>query len=413
MKAIIVTIGDELLIGQVIDTNSAWLGAEISKLGFDIIEKISIHDRQEDILYVLNEVSGKADVVLITGGLGPTGDDITKPALCEFFHTRLVVDKEVFDMVSAMMKARNFPMNKNNRGQAEVPENCKVLKNPVGTAPGMWFEQDGTIFVSLPGVPFEMKYLMKENVLPKLKERFHSQAIIHKNIMTYGISEAQLAEKLTDFENNLPSEIKLAYLPDKGIIKLRLTCTCSNSIKAEELINRQLGNLYAVIPDVIFAEDEKNMEEVIGDLLSMKKKTVGTAESCTGGNIAHLFTTVPGSSAWYIGSVVSYSNSVKENILDVPEKFIESYGAVSQHVVESMAEGARKILKTDFAVATSGIAGPDGGTAEKPVGTVWIAVTSDKKTVSKCFNYGNDRLNNINRFTTAAMNMLLKMIIDS
>jgi nicotinamide-nucleotide amidase len=412
MKAQIITIGDELLIGQTVDTNSAWIGSELSKLGFDIIRKISIHDLRKDILDTLNEVSGKSDIVLITGGLGPTSDDITKQTLCEFFNSRLVVSQEVLAMITKMMKKRGFPMNDNNRRQAEVPESCKVLKNAAGTAPGMWFEKNKTIFISMPGVPYEMNYIMTEHVIPELRKRFSSQIIIHRNIMTYGVPEARLAELLTEFEASLPSEIKLAYLPAAGIIKLRLTATGINNTLLNNKLEEQINKLYKTIPELIYGENEESFEMVIGSLLKEKSQTICTAESCTGGKIAQLITSIPGSSAYYKGSVIAYDNKIKADLLGVPEEILEKYGAVSEQVVRLMAEGARKLLNTDFAVATSGIAGPDGGTESKPVGTIWISVASGKGTVSEKHVFGSDRLININRFAIAALNLVRKQVIS-
>jgi len=412
MKAAIITIGDELLIGQTVDTNSAWMGAELSRSGFDVYRITSVHDRREDILNILNEAQGKTDVVLITGGLGPTSDDITKPTLCEFFNTRLVVNTEVFSLIEGMMQRRNFSMNENNRRQAEVPESCKVLKNAVGTAPGMWFEKDGTIFISMPGVPHEMKYIMTEHVLPELNRRFTSQVIIHRNIMTYGTFEAKLAEILTEFEDGLPGNIKLAYLPASGVIKLRLTATGTDRESLSDKINVQVAKLYKIIPEFIYGENEESLEAVIGKLLKEKNKTVCTAESCTGGEIAHLITSIPGSSAYYSGSVVAYANSIKVRLLGVRENHIETDGAVSETVVREMAEGAKRLFNTDFALAVSGIAGPDGGTETKPVGTLWIAVSSSKGTVTEKRVFGIDRGTNIKRFSLAALNLLRKQIIN-
>ena len=412
MKAAIITIGDELLIGQTINTNSAWLGAELSKSGFDVNRITSVHDRTEDILYALGEAAGKTDVVLITGGLGPTSDDITKPTLCEFFNTRLVMNNEVLIMIEEMMSQRSFPMNEKNRRQAEVPESCRVLKNAAGTAPGMWFEKEGTIFISMPGVPHEMKYLMKELVLPELNKRFTSQIIIHRNIMTYGTGESILAEILTDFESGLPEGIKLAYLPASGVIKLRLTGTGSDHNHLSSLINEQVSKLYETIPGYIYGENEESLEMVIGKLLRSGKKTVSTAESCTGGEIAHLLTSVPGSSDYYKGSVIAYSNSVKTQLLGVQDYILSRYGAVSENTVKEMAIGARSLLKTDYTIATSGIAGPEGGTEAKPVGTVWIAVASEHETVCEKRVFGNDRTTNITRFSLAALNLLRKQIIN-
>lgn len=412
MKAAIITIGDELLIGQTVDTNSAWMGAELSKAGFDVYRMTSIHDRRDDIIYALNEAAGKTDVVLITGGLGPTSDDITKQTLCEFFNSKLVMNRDVLQMIEDMLARRNFPMNENNRRQAEVPESCMVLKNATGTAPGMWFEKEGTIYISMPGVPFEMKHIMNEHVLPELNKRFTSQIIIHRNIMTYGTSEAKLAEILTGFESVLPEAVKLAYLPAWGIIKLRLTVAGSEQIVIEEILNEQVNKLYSIIPDFIYAENEESMEMVIGRLLKEKNKTISTAESCTGGEIASMITSVPGSSAYYKGSVVAYSNSVKTRLLGINEEILSKYGAVSEETVKEMAKSARRILGTDFSLATSGIAGPDGGTESKPVGTLWMAVDSEKGIVTEKRLLGNDRTSNIKRFSLAALNLLRKQILD-
>jgi nicotinamide-nucleotide amidase len=412
MKAAIITIGDELLIGQTVDTNSAWIGSELSKSGFDVTRITSVHDRREDILNALQEAKGKTNVVLITGGLGPTSDDITKPALCEFFNTRLILNTEVLAMIEKMMAHRNFPMNENNRRQAEVPESCKVLTNASGTAPGMWFESDGTIFISMPGVPYEMKYIMTEHVIPELKKRFTSQVIVHRNIMTYGTSESKLAEILTGFESGLPANVKLAYLPAWGIIKLRLTATGNQKEQLDAQINDQADKLYKIIPEFIYGENEEPLEVVIGNLLRAKSQTVSTAESCTGGEIAHLITSISGSSDYYKGSVVAYANSAKIKLLGVNEEKILRYGAVSEEVVTDLAASARKVFNTDFAVATSGIAGPDGGTEQKPVGTIWLAVASVKCVVSEKRVFGSDRTANIRRFSLAALNLLRKQILD-
>ncbi len=412
MKAAIITIGDELLIGQTVDTNSSWMGAELSKAGFDVYRMTSIHDRRDDIIYALNEAAGKTDIVLITGGLGPTSDDITKQTLCEFFNTRLVVNTEVLHMIEDMLAQRNFPMNENNRRQAEVPESCLVLKNATGTAPGMWFEKEGTIYISMPGVPFEMKHIMYEHILPELNKRFTSQIIIHRNIMTYGTSEAKLAEILAGFEEDLPDPVKLAYLPAWGIIKLRLTATGEEKSVIEMMLEEQVKKLYTIIPEFIYGENEETLEMVIGRLLKAKDKTISTAESCTGGEIAHMITSVPGSSAYYKGSIVAYNNSVKTQLLGIDEETISKYGAVSEETVKEMAIAARKLLNTDFAVATSGIAGPEGGTEAKQVGTLWIAVASEKGTVTEKRILGNDRISNIKRFSLAALNLLRKQIMN-
>ena len=411
MKALIITIGDELLIGQTIDTNSAYIGSELSKTGFDIYRKISIHDKRDDILETLNEVTGNAKLVIVTGGLGPTSDDITKQTICEFFNTRLVMHNKVLGMIEEMMGRRGVPINENNRMQAMVPESCQVILNETGTAPGMLFEKDGTMFVFMPGVPFEMKHLMTQQIIPMLKERFNSQIIIHRHIMTYGASEARLAELLAPFEAGLPEEIGLAYLPSSGVIKLRLTAKGSDQESLSKKIESQVRKLYLTIPDLIYGEDEKPLEKVIGELLKEKKQTVSTAESCTGGKIAQMITSIPGSSDYFKGSVIAYDNSIKKHLLDISNDLLLKYGAVSKQVVERMAKGARKLLATDFAVATSGIAGPDGGTESKPAGIVWIAVSSHKGTVSEKYIFGRDRNQNILRFSNAALNLLRLQII--
>ena len=412
MKAHIITIGDEILIGQTVDTNSAWIGQQLSSLGFNVDGIISVHDLREDILDVLKNAEGKSDVIVITGGLGPTSDDITKQTLCDFFNTHLVVNREVLAMIEVMMSRRGIPMNENNRKQAEVPENCIVLKNIRGTAPGMLFEKEGKLFISMPGIPYEMQYIMTKHVIPELKKRFQLQTIIHRNIMTYGLPEARLAEKLTGFEKSLPGEIGLAYLPNYGIIKLRLTAIGTNRKLLEEKADEQVNKLYDIIPDLIYGENEESLEMVIGKLLKEKKQTLCTAESCTGGKIAHLLTSIPGSSDYYKGSVIAYDNRIKKEILNVPKDLLERFGAVSEQVIKSMAEGARELLKTDFCIAASGIAGPEGGTPDKPVGTLWIAAASGKGTVAEKHLFGYDRPTNIKRFSNAALNLLRHQIIS-
>jgi len=412
MKAEVIVIGDEILIGQTIDTNSAWIGNELSLLGFDIDRKTAIHDKRDSIIKALSDIKATTDIVIISGGLGPTSDDITKPVLCEFFNTTLVRNPDVLTMIETMMARRGWAMNDNNRRQADVPASCTVLTNAVGTAPGMMFRKDNTYFFSLPGVPNEMKHIMIEHIIPWIKLNFSKQVIIHKNIMTYGAGEAILSELLSAFEAGLPPEIKLAYLPSLGIVKLRLTATGTNRDHLEKLIDGQVGILRKTIPDLIFATTEEPFEKVIAGLLTGNRKTLATAESCTGGKIAQMITSIPGSSAYFKGSVIAYSNEIKTSVLGVPLELINKYGAVSREVVESMAENARQLMNADYAVATSGIAGPGGGTEQKPVGLLWVAVASEKATYSEKFIYGNDRNTTISRFSTAALNMLRKHILQ-
>ncbi len=413
MTAEIISIGDEILIGQTINTNAAWMGAELSRIGFEISRVTTIPDKRESILMALSEVTGRVEVVLITGGLGPTSDDITKYALCEFFNTTLVTNQEVLGMIELMFQRRNLPMNESNRKQAEVPESCRVLYNATGTAPGMWFEKGGTIFVSMPGVPLEMRYIMKEHVLPELRKRFRSSIIIHKNIMTYGTFEARLSEILEEFESQLPSNIKLAYLPSTGIIKLRLTGRGNNRRELANQIKDQVNKLYNIIPELIYGEDEETLEQAVSRILKQKCYTIAVAESCTGGMISHLITSVPGSSAFFKGSVVAYDNSIKTDLLGVKKETLNKYGAVSKETAIEMAQGALRLFNCDFSLATTGIAGPDGGTPEKPVGIVWIAVASKEKTESASFHFIHDRETNIWHFSFSALNMLRLRIIKT
>jgi nicotinamide-nucleotide amidase len=411
MKAHIITIGDEILIGQTVDTNSAWIGKQLSSLGFNVDGITSVHDLREDILDALKNAEVKSDVIIITGGLGPTSDDITKQTLCDYFNTHLVVNQEVLAMIEVIMSRRSISMNENNRRQAEVPETCMVLKNIRGTAPGMWFEKEGKLFIAMPGIPYEMQYIMTEHVIPELKKRFPLQTIIYRNIMTYGLAEASLAEKLTGFEKDLPGEISLAYLPNHGIIKLRLTTIGTDRKLLEKKTDEQVNKMYEIIPELIYGENEESLEMVIGKLLKERKQTVCTAESCTGGKIAHLLTSIPGSSDYYRGSLIAYDNRIKNELLRVPQALLEKFGAVSEQVIKSMAEGARELLETDFCIASSGIAGPDGGTPDKPVGTLWIAAASEKGTVAEKYLFGYDRLTNIRRFSNAALNLLRQQVI--
>jgi len=407
----IITIGDEILIGQTVDTNSAWMGGELNLIGININRITSISDNRDEIISALNEALSRAEVVLITGGLGPTSDDITKDSLAGYFGGKLVMDAGVLENITERLRRRNLNMNENNRQQAMVPDNCKVLQNLTGTAPGMLFEKSGKIVVSMPGVPHEMKHIMKEHVLPLLAERLPGGVIVHKNIMTYGVAEAILAERLTTFEDQLPGEVRLAYLPAYGVIKLRLTAAGSDEKKIRKSVSEQVEKLYKIIPDVIYGEDEVMIEEVVGKLLNDNKLTVSTAESCTGGKIASLITSVPGSSGWFRGSVVAYDNSIKTGILGVNKETLKLYGAVSAETAGEMARGARRLMGTDYSVAVTGIAGPTGGTAEKPVGTVWIAIDSERGVVTEKQIFADNRQINISRSSYGALNLLRKQIV--
>ena len=406
MKAEIINIGDELLIGQVVNTNASWMATALTLVGVDVVQITAISDKEQAIRNALDEAVTRVDIILMTGGLGPTKDDITKKVLASYFNAEMIFHEPTFKQVKAIFKARHFEVSEVNRQQSLIPEKCTPLFNKNGTAPGMWFEHNNKVFVSMPGVPFETKVMMKEQVIPKLKAFFKLQSIVYKTVMTTGLGESFLAEKIKDWENNLPGHIKLAYLPQPGIVRLRLTAKGENEQQLRAEIDQQIKALHLLIDDLIFGYDDITMEAVIGELLTQKKKTLATAESCTGGYIAELITSIAGSSNYFMGSVVSYSNEAKINMLGVPAEDIEQHGAVSKQVVEAMATGACQKLHTDYAVATSGIAGPGGGTDEKPVGTTWIALATPAGVMSKLFHFGEHRGRNIRRAALAALDML-------
>jgi nicotinamide-nucleotide amidase len=413
VNAAIITIGDELLIGQTIDTNSAFIAQELNKTGIWVKRRIAIGDVREDILNALREQSRDCNLIIITGGLGPTADDITKPTLCEYFGGKLVLHQPTLEHVTYLFEhvfRRPMPLLERNRRQAEVPDVCTVLKNERGTAPGMWFEKDNVFFVSLPGVPHEMKGLMLDSVIPKLKKTFKLPVVLHRNLLTSGIGESLLADHIADFENDLPSHIKLAYLPAYGMVRLRLTSRGSDKNSVENELDSLFIQLKSFVKKWMVTDEDISLPEAVLNLLQSKKKTVSTAESCTGGNIAHLITSIPGSSASYNGSVVSYANDAKENLLGVKRETLLQFGAVSEQTVVEMVNGALKELKTDYAIATSGIMGPDGGTPEKPVGTVWIAVGNNKKIIALQHSFRFDRERNIELTTHNALSMLYRFV---
>ncbi|MBK6282351.1 MAG: competence/damage-inducible protein A [Draconibacterium sp.] len=411
MKAEIITIGDEILIGQIIDTNSAWIAEQFNLNGIEIYQITSVHDDHYHIMEALKKAEEKVDLVVMTGGLGPTKDDITKHTLCEYFNTTLVVHEPTFEHIKSRFTRLKIDMNKLNRDQALVPANCTVLPNMAGTAPGMWFEQNDTIFVSMPGVPFEMKYLVENELFPRLHNNGKTKAIYHKTVLTQGLPESMLAEKIENWENSLPKNIKLAYLPSPLAVRLRLSAMGNSKSELETLVEDEIQKLLQIIPNNIFGYNNETMAEVIGRLLISKNQKLAVAESCTGGYISHLITSVPGCSDFYNGSVTAYSNQVKENILGVSHKILNEFGAVSEQVAKEMAVGARKVLKADFAVATTGIAGPGGGTEEKPVGTIWIAVAGEKNVIALKFVFGDNRERNILRSSQTALQLLRRVIL--
>ncbi len=411
MKVEIITIGDEILIGQIVDTNSAWMAVELNSIGVNIAQITSISDEPEHLTVALNNASKRAKIVLMTGGLGPTKDDRTKSVLCNYFNTRLILNEPTLNHIVSYFKIRNLDIIELNREQAMVPECCEVLPNPVGTAPGMWFEKEGVIYVSMPGVPFEMKQLMTDHVLPRLKKLSTHESIVHKTIQTIGIAESKLSNMLEEWEGNLPSHIHLAYLPSPGLIRLRLSAFGDDESTLQKEVNEQVEKLNEVIHEIIYGYGDDTIAEVVGRLLLADKFNVSVAESCTGGYISHLITSMPGSSKWFKGSVVAYSNEAKINLLSVSESSINSYGAVSESVVRQMAEGVKIALNTEYGIATSGVAGPDGGTEDKPVGMVWIAISGPNETKSAVFNFLNARDRTIIRASLTALDMLRLMLI--
>lgn len=414
IQASIITIGDELLIGQVIDTNSAWMAQQLNIAGIRVARRVAVGDVWDEIWNTLDEESKHAEIILITGGLGPTADDITKPLLCKYFGGKLIVDKASLANVEYIFKnVLNRPMIESNLKQAEVPDVCKVIVNKRGTAPGMWFEKDGKVFVSMPGVPHEMKGMMEDEVIASLKEKFILPHIAYRTLLTAGIGESYLAELIKDFETALPENIKLAYLPNYGMVRLRLSTSGTNTDVVEKDVQHQFEKLQSLVKDYLVTNEDESIESAIGKLLKARGRTVSTAESCTGGYIAHLFTAMPGSSAFYEGSIVSYSNDVKESVLQVEQATLQTFGAVSEEVVKQMLQGALQKIKTDYAIAVSGIMGPDGGTEDKPVGTVWIAVGNAQKIITKKLYFRFDRMRNIQLTAVNALNMLRQFIIEN
>ncbi|HRW22696.1 MAG TPA: CinA family nicotinamide mononucleotide deamidase-related protein, partial [Bacteroidales bacterium] len=401
-----ITIGDELLIGHTVDTNAAFIASALNSIGISVKRKYIISDKKDEISTHVKQALSEVSIVLTTGGLGPTNDDITKKVLCELFNTELVLSEEALMQVKQFLEIRNLPLNKNNLGQAYIPQACTLLTNKYGTAPGMLFKKSESILISMPGVPHEMISLMTDEVLPAIKSLFSLDRIIHKVITVGGIAEAVLAEKLSEWENKLPEYIHLAYLPSPGVIKLRLSVYNSNDNHIHE-VEHQANKLYKIIPDNIISMEGLSLTEVLGKILNQKTLTIGTAESCTGGAIASEITSIAGSSDYFKGSVVAYHNSIKENILNVSKSDLETYGAVSKQVAESMAKGIAELLKTDISIAVTGIAGPGGGTSEKPVGTVWIAISIKGKVLSQKYKFGNRRDTNIRRTVNAGILFLI------
>lgn len=411
-KVEIITIGDEILIGQIVDTNSAWMASQLNKEGFSVFQITSVSDNENHITEAVDAALKRVDIVLLTGGLGPTKDDITKQTLCRYFNTELVLNPSVIDTINRLFPATKNGINELTYSQAYVPKNAIIIENATGTAPITWFDVQDKVLVSMPGVPSEMEWVMLHEVLPRLAKRFNTPSLLHKTVIVEGYAESALAIKISDWENNLPACIKLAYLPAIGIVKLRLTGNLPDKVLLEKTIDNEIEKLRAIIGSSIIATEDIPLELLIGELLKSKKMQLATAESCTGGNIARLITSIPGSSAYFKGSVVAYSNEVKESVLGVSKELMVEHGAVSQPVVEQMAQSVLRLTAADVAAATSGVAGPDGGTPDKPVGTVWICVCTKDKLISRKYNFSTFRDRNITRASLAGLSMIKEILIN-
>ena len=410
MKVSIISIGDELLIGQVVNTNASWMSQLLVSNGMNVDKVYTISDKRADIEETLSLSLKGSDAVIITGGLGPTKDDVTKKTLCDFFNSELVEDSATFEVISDIFAKRGYPMTDTNRQQALVPKCCKVLLNKRGTAPGMWFEVGAKVVVSLPGVPFEMQYLMNGEVVPRMLEHFKVEHIIHKNQLFQGIGESFLSDRIENWELALPQNIKLAYLPKAGLLRLRLTAIGADKEALMAKIDELVKELYSMVGEYILGEDMENLAEVLAYKMKTEGKTLAVAESCSGGAIASSITQKAGASEYFKGGVVAYSNAVKENVLGVKSSTLAEHGAVSEETATEMVRGVLKLMDADYAIATTGIAGPGGGTPEKPVGTVWIAVASKDEVFAQKMTFGDDRLRVIERTANQAFANMLKLI---
>lgn len=402
----LISIGDEILYGQTLDTNSHYISAELDKLGIRVHRKVTVADSREAIMKAFKEAEVNADIIIITGGLGPTKDDLTKPLLAEYFDSGMKLHEDILEDLRERFAKRGRELNELNEGQAELPEKCKPIENKYGTAPGMWFEKDGKVFISMPGVPSEMKYMMEDTILPRFKEMYQTPVLIHKMVKTVGIPESILAEKLEDWENNLPKEIKLAYLPGLKQVKMRLTASGQDEQHLQDLIEEEVNKLYQLVGKYIYGTDDSNLAGKVGELLLQQNKTIAVAESCTGGQIAHLITANAGSSTYYRGGINPYHNDLKINVLGIKTETIEKHGAVSEQTVKEMAERVREIFGADIGISTSGVAGPGGGSEEKPVGTVWVALADGQNTQTKLYHFQFDRAGNIEMTSNSLLNLV-------
>lgn len=412
-RAEILTIGDEILYGQILDSNSQWISQQLDDLGIRVVKKSTVGDNEDDILAAFADAEKKADLVLITGGLGPTNDDLTKPLLAKYFDTELQLNKKALEEVTELFRKFGRELTETNRAQAELPINCEMISNKLGSAPGMWFDENNTVFVSMPGVPHEMKGMMEETILPKIKSKFKTLLILHKLVKTTGIGESWLSDKISDWETQLPSHIKLAYLPSVMEVKLRLTASGPDKKKLEVDVDREIDKLLLLAGKYVYGYDKDTLEKIVGEMLRKANKTIAIAESCSGGFLSHMITSVPGSSDYFLGGLVSYSNEIKKDLLNVQQKTLEEFGAVSEATVKEMADNVRENFNSDIGVATSGIAGPEGGTEDKPVGIVWIGISDENGTKARRFSFAKNRMINIEASARVALNMVRQRLIET
>lgn len=408
----IITIGDELLFGLTTDTNSSWMASELNQAGFRVIRRIAVGDDPDAIIMALKDESLRSEIILVTGGLGPTSDDITREVLCVFFGDSLVMNEPLKKRIEMHFESLGLPILESNLRQAMVPKTCNMIPNEQGTAPGIWFDRDGRVYVAMPGVPHEMEEMMIREVIPRLRKRFIPSEIIHRTLITTGQGESFVAERLKGFEKQLPEEIKLAYLPSYGFLKLRLTGLGSKKSSLQIRMEEHFARLIGILNDIILAQEDISIGEIAGRMLKQQAATVGTAESCTGGYIAHLLTQIPGSSAYFRGGVISYADELKTDLLGIDNRIIRNQGAVSEDTVKAMAKGALIKLKTDYILAVTGIMGPGGGTLEKPVGTLWIAAANREKVLTRCYQLKYDRKNNIRIASFHALKQLISLLND-
>lgn len=412
MDATLITIGDEILIGQVVDTNSAWMGQELNLAGIKVSKIISISDTSEAIISTIKSALEQSDLILMTGGLGPTKDDITKKAIADYYGVGMEFHEPTYNRILKFFERLNRKPTSAHREQCDMPTNATLLHNKMGSAPGMWFEEEGKVLISMPGVPYEMKSIMADEVLPRLQKHFTTKPIAHRTVLTIGEGESRIADKIEAFESSLPDHIKLAYLPNLGMVRLRLSATGDDEAELNKTLDKKIEELNALIPELIFGYETDTIQQAVGRLFKEKGKTISTAESCTGGYIAHLLTSVPGASAYFMGSNVTYSYDLKEKILQVNKNTLDTLGAVSKETVIEMAKGSLELMQTDIAIAVSGIAGPGGGTPDKPVGTVWLAIGDKNNMKTVKLQLGKDRIKNIQYTAIVALNMMRKLLLE-